>query len=285
MYYMFLAVTQGLDGDAGLRPNRVGRIIRDGGLALGSYVGPFGGPPLVEIIGLAGFDAAFIDLEHNAFDLADLRAMVLAADVVGITAMVRPPGLDPALILRLLDWGAGGIYVPHVTSADDARAVVAATRYPPLGDRGLLPTTRAARYGTVAVGDHLRRARQDVVVAIMVEDAVAVDRIEEIVEVDGIDLIAIGPTDLSRSLGVLDRPNAPTLTEAIDRVLRAIRAGGRARPALPIAHPSYPRTVSELVALGVAYSNCGPGPESRLLRSLSEQRSSLAIEKGALAPA
>jgi 2-keto-3-deoxy-L-rhamnonate aldolase RhmA len=250
---------------------RVAGILREGGIALGSYVGPFGGPAMIEIIGLAGFDAAFIDLEHNAFDLGEVRSMILAAEVVGITAMIRTPGLDTGLILRLLDYGAGGIYVPHVTSAADARAVVDAARYPPIGDRGLLPTSRAARYGSLGLTEHLRRAREEVVLGVMIEDAAGVDRIEEIASVEGLDLIAIGPTDLSRSLGVLGQPNDPKLEAAISRVLAAIRSAGIARPAMPVAHASYPRSVAELVALGVGYANCGPGPEARLLAALAAQ--------------
>ena len=92
-----------------MHENRVKRILREGGLALGTHVGGIPDPQIVEIIGIAGFDAAFIDMEHTSFDLHDVQAMVVAAERVGITSIVRTPGFDPAFILRLLDMGVQGI--------------------------------------------------------------------------------------------------------------------------------------------------------------------------------
>jgi 2-keto-3-deoxy-L-rhamnonate aldolase RhmA len=96
-----------------LRENRVKRILREGGLALGTHVGGIADPQIVELIGLAGFDAAFIDMEHTSCDLHDVQLAVMAAERVGITPIVRTPGFDPAFILRLLDMGVQGIQVPH----------------------------------------------------------------------------------------------------------------------------------------------------------------------------
>jgi len=112
-----------------MQPNRVKKILRDGGLALGTYVGGIADPQIVEIIGHAGFDAAFIDMEHTSFDLRDVQLMVLTAERVGITPIVRTPGFDPAFILRLLDMGVQGIQVPHISDARAAREAVKAVRY------------------------------------------------------------------------------------------------------------------------------------------------------------
>ena len=100
-----------------MRENRVKRILREGGLALGTHVGGIADPQIVELIGLAGFDAAFIDMEHTTFDLHDVQLAVMAAERVGITPIVRTPGFDPAFILRLLDIGVQGIQVPHIGDA------------------------------------------------------------------------------------------------------------------------------------------------------------------------
>ena len=107
-----------------MKENRVKRILREGGLALGTHVGGIADPQIVELIGLAGFDAAFIDMEHTTFDLHDVQLAVMAAERVGITPIVRTPGFDPAFILRLLDMGVQGIQVPHVSDAATARAAV-----------------------------------------------------------------------------------------------------------------------------------------------------------------
>jgi 2-keto-3-deoxy-L-rhamnonate aldolase RhmA len=94
-----------------MRENRVKRILQEGGLALGTHVGGIADPQIVEIIGLAGFDAAFIDMEHTSYDLHDVQLAVMAAERVGITPIVRTPGFDPAFILRLLDMGVQGVQV------------------------------------------------------------------------------------------------------------------------------------------------------------------------------
>src|SRR5262249_57238866 len=103
-------------------------------------------PQIVEIIGHAGFDAAFIDMEHTSFDLRDVQLMVMAAERVGITPIVRTPGFDPAFVLRLLDMGVQGIQLPHISDARAAREAVRAVRYAPQGDRGMAGASRAAGF-------------------------------------------------------------------------------------------------------------------------------------------
>jgi 2-keto-3-deoxy-L-rhamnonate aldolase RhmA len=119
--------------------------MREGKLAIGTYVG-LADPQVVEIIGLAGFDAAFIDMEHSHFDLPLICEMIRAAELAGVTALVRVPDNDPKLILRLLDFGADGIIIPHIEGLEGAKRAVAAVRYPPLGQRGVAGNTRVARY-------------------------------------------------------------------------------------------------------------------------------------------
>jgi 4-hydroxy-2-oxoheptanedioate aldolase len=143
-----------------MRENRVKRILSEGRLALGTHVGGIADPQIVEIIGLAGFDAAFIDMEHTSFDLRDIQLMVMAAERVGITPVVRTPGFDPAFILRLLDMGVQGMQVPHVSSADTAREAVKAVRYPPQGERGMAAASRAADFGKVRLLDHMAASKR-----------------------------------------------------------------------------------------------------------------------------
>src|SRR5260370_37125428 len=99
-----------------MQENRVKRIMNEGGLALGTHTGGIADPQVVEIIGLAGFDAAFIDMEHTSFDLPTVQLMVMAAERGGITSIVRTPGFHPAFILRLIHIGAQEIQVPHVSA-------------------------------------------------------------------------------------------------------------------------------------------------------------------------
>jgi len=192
-----------------MKENRVKRILREGGLALGTHVGGIADPQIVELIGLAGFDAAFIDMEHTTFDLHDVQLAVMAAERVGITPIVRTPGFDPAFILRLLDIGVQGIQVPHVSDAATARAAVNAVRYPPLGDRGMAAGSRAAEFGSIPLVEHMAQSNREILLACMIEDMAAVERIDEIAAVEGVDLLAVGPSDLSRSLGVSGQPDSP----------------------------------------------------------------------------
>jgi 2-keto-3-deoxy-L-rhamnonate aldolase RhmA len=254
-----------------MQENRVKRIMNAGGLALGTHVGGIADPQIVEIIGLAGFDAAFIDMEHTSYDLRDVQLAVMAAERVGITSIVRTPGFDPAQILRLLDMGVQGIQVPHVSSPDTAREAVAAVRYPPHGERGMAAGSRAAEYGRVALLDHMAQSNREILLACMIEDMEAVERIDEIAAVEGVDLLAVGPSDLSRSLGVSGHPDHPRLVAAIDRVREAVKKGAGARLALPLNHAAFPRNAAQLKELGAGYTNCAPTPEARLLRSLQQQ--------------
>src|ERR1044072_5701656 len=198
-----------------MQQNRVKRIMREGGLALGTHVGGIPDPQIVEIIGLAGFDAAVIDMEHTTLDLHDVQACVMAAERVGITPIVRPPGFDPAFILRLLDMGVQGIQVPHVSDPETARQAVAAVRYPPAGERGMAAGSRAAGFGNVPLLEHMAQSNREVLLACMIEDMAAVERIDEIAAVPGVDLLAVGPSDLSRSLGVSGQPDPPRPAPAV----------------------------------------------------------------------
>src|SRR5213076_2069746 len=156
-----------------MHENRVKRIMNAGGLALGTHTGGIADPQIVEIIGLAGFDAAFIDMEHTAFDLHYLTGMVMAAERAGITSIVRTPGFDPAFILRLLDQGVQGIQVPHVSDPETAREAVKAVRYPPEGDRGMAAGSRAADYGRTPLLEHMAKSNREVLLACMIEDMAA----------------------------------------------------------------------------------------------------------------
>lgn len=254
-----------------MQSNRVKKILREGGLALGTYTGGIADPQIVEIIGHAGFDAAFIDMEHTSFDLRDVQLMVMAAERVGITPIVRTPGFDPAFVLRLLDMGVQGIQLPHISNARAAAEAVKAVRYPPLGERGMAGASRASDYGKIPLREHMERSNREITLAVMIEDLPAVADIDAIASVEGIDLVAVGPSDMSRALGVSGTPDHPKLVETVHRVADAVRKGGVARLALPMNHGALPRNAAQLRELGVGYANCAPSPEVRILTSMLAQ--------------
>jgi 4-hydroxy-2-oxoheptanedioate aldolase len=264
-----------------MRENRVKRVMREGGLALGAYVGGIPDPQIVELIGLAGFDAAFIDMEHTSFDLSQVQLLVMAAERAQVTPIVRTPGFNPAFILRLLDMGVQGIQVPHCDSPATARAAVAAVRYPPLGERGMAAGSRAAEYGKIPLAEHMAQSNREISLTVMIEDLAAVDQIDAIAATPGIDIVAVGPSDMSRALGLSGQPGHPKLAETIERVRRAVEKGGVAKMALPLEHPAFPRNAAQLRDMGVGYANCSPGPEQRLLKSFQEQVAAARRQLGA----
>ena len=258
--------------------NRVMNKIRAGELALGAYVS-FTDPQIVEIIGLAGFDAAFIDMEHTAFDLPLIQQMIVAADLVGITPMVRVPDNDSKLILRLLDMGTQGIIIPHVNGVEGAREAVSAVRYPPLGERGGAGGTRAARFGTVSWDEHVRTSNDSILLSVMTEDAKALDEVDQIAALDGVDLVAIGPTDLSQAIGA-SGPSDPRLMDKVREVADVVKAVGKAKLQIPINHAALPLGPRDLMELGVGYTHVAPPPPSVLLNDMMRRVSEIQGEIG-----
>jgi 2-keto-3-deoxy-L-rhamnonate aldolase RhmA len=261
-----------------VRGNRVKHVIAEGGIALGTPVGSFQGPTMPELIGLAGFDAAVIDLEHGAFDLQQVQVLVMACELAGITPIVRVPELEPPLITRLLDIGVQGIQLSGVTSAAEAVELVRAVRFPPHGVRGLIGNSRALGYGGVANAAGLDAVNREILVKVTIESKEGLDAVEAIAAVDGIDLLGVGPNDLSAALGVIGQPNSPLLADAMRRVADAARSTGLRKLSFSIGHPAYPLGPREIAELGVAFVPCQPFPERRMLASLSEQVSSIRSE-------
>ena len=240
--------------------------MREGKLALGTYVS-FSDPQIVEIIGLAGFDAAFIDMEHTAFDLPLIQQMIVAADLVGITPMVRVADTDPGFILRLLDMGAQGIIIPHVDGIEGAKKAVNAVRNAPLGERGGAGGTRAARFGTVSWADHVRTSNDEILLSVMTEDAKGIADVPEIAALEGIDLVALGPTDLSQTLGVTE-PTDPRLRAEVEKIATQVKEAGNAKLQIPMNHPAFPLTAQEMLDLGVGYTHVAPPPPAILIREM-----------------
>tara|TARA_B100001750_G_C15458263_1_gene572778 strand:+ start:363 stop:1148 length:786 start_codon:yes stop_codon:yes gene_type:complete len=259
-----------------MRENRVKQVMADGKLALGTYV-TFADPQVVEIIGLAGYDAAFIDMEHTTFDLALVTEMIRAADLAGVTSIVRVPDNDEKLILRLLDAGAEGIIVPHVDGLEGAKRAVEAVRYAPLGHRGGAAGTRATRFGSVSWDDHVNQSNEQILLSVMTEDDNGIRDIEKIAALDGVDLVSIGPTDFSEYMGIRD-PKSPILREKITELAGKIKNIGKAKMQFPMNHAAMPLGPKELQELGVGYAHVSPPPTAVLMRSLKDRMDNIRQE-------
>jgi 2-keto-3-deoxy-L-rhamnonate aldolase RhmA len=172
----------------------------------------------------AGFTWFFLDLEHSA--LLDIKSAQRIIEVLqpGAFTVIRLPDRSDTWIKHALDTGSDGIIVPHVATAEDARAAVASAKYPPLGTRSV-GITRAHGYGA-SFQEYLSQAAEHIAVIAQIEDVDGAENIEEILQVDGVDAIFIGPYDLSGSLGVLGELSHPSLLSMVDKVRAAcLRAG------------------------------------------------------------
>jgi 4-hydroxy-2-oxoheptanedioate aldolase len=184
-------------------------------------------PMLAEQIGLLGMDFFMLDAEHGALDPRDAEAIVRGCESVLVTPLARVRSLDAKLIAQFLDAGVQGVMLPGVSHPDEVAALVDAVRYPPIGRRGFGPA-RSAGYLLSKRPQRaiLAETNARTLVLPQIEDIRAVDRIEQLLAVPGIDGVMIGPVDLSLSMGFLDGPDRPEVSDAMDRVLVAARRAG-----------------------------------------------------------
>lgn len=238
--------------------NKAKEKIRRGDIAFGSEI-MFPSPDVAEILGYAGMDFVYLDMEHSATTLESLVHMVRAAEIGGATPLVRIPETLPGnyagTILPLLDLGAMGVIVPHIESGTQARAVVEAVKYHPLGRRGMFDVGRQSGYGfTMSGPDYVRQANEETLIVLMIESREGVEQLEDILRVEGVDTILIGTSDLSQSLGCPGQLTAAPVLEAIERIQKACRAGGVACGVGSFA--SYPpELTSRFMANGVGFIN------------------------------
>jgi 4-hydroxy-2-oxoheptanedioate aldolase len=183
-------------------------------------------PVAIEVMAASGLDFLCIDGEHSQIGRELIENLIRAADVHRVPAMVRVPGHAPESIAGVLDAGAAGVIVPRVSTAAQAKAAVMATRYPPVGERGVGPG-RAAGYG-YRIPDYLKSANESLVLAIQIETAEGLANVEEIVVVEGVDVIFIGPGDLSVSIGAMGPEGAARLDAAILEIAEAATNAGKA---------------------------------------------------------
>jgi staphyloferrin B biosynthesis citrate synthase len=182
-------------------------------------------PHIVEVLATSGLDCMVIDAEHAPFDRGDIDACVMAAQLGGLPVLVRTPNSAPEQILNALDCGADGVLVPHVRSAEEARLIVASAHYRQ-GGRGYAGSSRAAGYGTKSMPDHKRDSAAKTIVVAQIEDAEALNAIDAIAAVEGVEALFIGRIDLTVSLGC-ESPDDPVVVAAVERIIAACVAAGR----------------------------------------------------------
>jgi 2-keto-3-deoxy-L-rhamnonate aldolase RhmA len=228
------------------RAPEIKQRLRDGGIVYSAWL-TFSSPAVAEVIAGCGFDVLMVDMEHTSIGLETLEAVIASVGRWDPVTIVRVPGHDASLIKRCLDIGIDGIMAPQVMDADEARAIVAAVKYPPAGRRG---------YGPRRASDFFRNERyfaaanERTFVMVQIEHHAAADRAHEIAAVPGLDVLCLGPADLAVSCGHLADPAHPSVTGAIDKVFAAARANG-----LPVCMGRYETAEDQvgLVARGARF--------------------------------
>ena len=199
--------------------------LRTGKVPLSFFVNVIPSPVATQALAAAGADVVWIDQEHGPIGPENLHAMVASTAGTPCSPWVRVPGCDEAAVKTALDAGAEGIVFPLVTTAESAAECVALTRYPPRGRRGWGPFVAHSRWG-VELFDYVGQRGGETVCTILIETRSAIDNIEEICKVEGIDCLTIAPFDLSTDLGVSGRLDAPELVAAINHAERVILEAG-----------------------------------------------------------
>jgi 4-hydroxy-2-oxoheptanedioate aldolase len=212
-----------------LRENRAKHKLQEGEVV--TVVSGYNTADIIDFLGPLGFDGIWIEGEHGPVDFADIPDLTRACDLWGMTSLVRVNLNIPGVIYRTLDGGAQGVVVPHVNTEAEARAVVDAAKFSPIGSRGAY----ISRQG-IGVDDYINKANDETLVVILIEDIVAVNNLSEILRVDHIDVFLLAPFDLAQTMGHPNQPNHPeveaTVSRAIEQIVGAGRvAGGLGNPA------------------------------------------------------
>lgn len=220
-------------------------------------------PYATEVVAGAGYDWLLLDTEHSPAELTTVLAQLQAVSAYPVSPVVRPAANDTVLIKRLLDIGAQSLLIPYVQNAEEARAAVAATRYPPDGIRGVSALTRATRFGRVKNYPHA--AARELCLLVQVETQEALDQIDAIAAVEGVDGIFIGPGDLAASLGHVGDLKHARVVDAVENAIVRIRAAGKPAGILT----GDPAFAKRCIDLGTTFTAIGV--DAGILARQSEQ--------------
>jgi len=198
--------------------NHLKRTLNEGKIAFGPFM-KFTDPAAVEIMGFAGFDFVIIDAEHGPISIENAQNMIRAAESVNITPIIRVGNNEESFILRALDIGAQGIEIPQINSKSDAVRAVKSVKYSPQGERGVCRYVRAANYSSMDKFKYFKSANKETMIIAHIEGVEGINNLDEILSVSGIDVIFIGPYDLSQSLGIPGEVNHPLVIEKMKEVV------------------------------------------------------------------
>lgn len=230
------------------RKNQFKKKLQDGETVLACWISSMA-PASVEILGQAGFDGVVFDAEHFPYDALSLENLIRAADSVGVTPIVKIPRGGDVLLTHAIDSGAMGVHFAEVRTAEEAHSLVQKVRYYPAGHRGLSFSHRAARYQMLDSHEYMKAANEEIMAVIVIENVTALGNLDEILEVPGVDVISIGPHDLSHSMGIPDQINHPRMQDAFETIIGKATAKG-----LPVGSGAWTEDmIDERIRWGMRY--------------------------------
>ena len=212
-------------------------------------------PAIAQMAKSAGFDSFYIDIEHCGFSLETVSALCLAGLAAGITPMVRVPNGNAEWVTRVLEGGALGVIVPHVRSADEAKRVVAAAKFAPAGERSYAGGAPQLQFRAFPAVEAMAALNDATLVAVMMETLDALEHVEDIAAVEGVDMLFIGSNDLTTEMGIVGKLDDPRLRAAFARTIEACRKHGKHVGIGGLA--SRPDLVAEYVKLGAHFVSTG----------------------------
>jgi 2-keto-3-deoxy-L-rhamnonate aldolase RhmA len=204
------------------------RRILAGECVYGTMIRQARDPGAPSVFASAGYDFIFMDMEHGAYHMETVADLIRGAKSSGIAPIVRVPRLETFFISRVLDAGAEGIMVPMTSTQEQAEAIVRYSKYPPLGQRGFGAQTGQTDYRPLKASELMREANEHTLVIAQIETEEAIENIDRILGVDGIDVGLIGPNDLSISMGIPDQLDSEELAKAIEKVIESGKRKGKA---------------------------------------------------------
>lgn len=235
-----------------MKTNPLREKIDSGGPFFGLFVSELYTPWLGTILDAAHYDFCIFDMEHGAFAPPQISAMIAGFSGSRCTPIVRIPGVRREIVLTVMDLGVAGIMVPGVETADEVRRCVEVMKYPPLGSRGLSFSRPHSSFDSPDRDEYLRKANERTLLVVQIETGRALDHLDEILAVPGLDAVFVGCADLSLAMGVPNDPSQGPLREALERVLKAATA----RNIVVGANLASPSLVEDLLPLGMRMITC-----------------------------
>lgn len=238
-----------------MRGNPVRAAVQKGEVQFGTWVNMARNPAILPVLKAAGLDFARVDMEHSSPSIETVADMALLARAIDFPIVVRPPDANREWITRLLDAGVWNLHCPQVDTPEQAAAIVAASRYAPMGSRGMAGVSGATDFAMGgSASERMKFANEQVFVTVMLETGGAFDHLDEIASMDGIDALTLGPTDLAQDLGVFGNPDmGPVLDERRQMIVEAANKYGKTC-AMLVNTPEQARQWKDAGVLLLGYS-------------------------------